>query len=170
MVTQLSHEFSAMFREEHRAVRDALLDLVQAFQDRDRTRIQPLVARTAVLAGPHFRYEEESMYPLLVQFFGEGYINKLFQDHDLAILAAKKLLGFAEQATLTDEDVEEAVRYTRSILPHVTDCDGLSILVERLPEEQVQAIFDTRARSKAANLDLLTWATTIRGRPLADLN
>lgn len=37
-------------------------------------------------------------------------------------------------------------------------------MVERLPEERVAAIFDTRDRARADGLDLLTWADTIRPR------
>ena len=44
-------------------------------------------------------------------------------------------------------------------------CDGLSIMVERLPESQVEEIFAARDGSRDANLDLLTWAAMIRPRP-----
>lgn len=166
MTTQLSDQFSRIFREEHRSIRDTLLELIEAFQQRDHARLQVLLGQTAVLTGPHFRYEEEAMYPALVTIFGEEYIEKLLGDHDRAIGTARKLVDLAAKEPLTDADVRQATRLVRSILPHVSDCDGLSIMVERLPSAQVQSIFDARDRSLGEGLDLLRWATTIRRRPV----
>ena len=163
---QLADHFTQVFRAEHREIRDTLLDLVEAFQDRDKARIQELLHQTAVLAGPHFRYEEESLYPSLVTIFGEEYIEKLLGDHDRAIGTAQRLVGLAEKDSLTDDEVREAVRLVRSILPHVSDCDGLSIMVERIPDQDVQAIFTAREHAVSAGLNLLRWASEIRRRPI----
>ena len=165
MAIQLADHFSHTFRQEHRGIRDTLLDLVEAFQQRDLARVQPLLQQTAVLTGPHFRYEEEAMYPALVVIFGEEYVDKLLGDHDRAIGAAQRLVTLAGQDTLTDDEVGEAIHLVRGLLPHVSDCDGLSIMVERLPEKQIQNIFAARDRSRKADLDLLAWASTIRARP-----
>ncbi|HKJ69916.1 MAG TPA: hemerythrin domain-containing protein, partial [bacterium] len=70
-------KFVKTFREEHRQVRDTLLDLMNAFQNRDRERIGELLNKTAELTGPHFRYEEEALYPGLVGICGKGYIESL---------------------------------------------------------------------------------------------
>ncbi len=161
----LADQFTQMFKEEHRVVRDALLDLVQAFQERDKERIGSLLNLTAGATGPHFRYEEEALYPSLVEIFGEGYIEKLLGDHDRLIGAAGKLIELAGKDTLTDEDVATAVRFIRGMLPHVSDCDGLSIMVERLPEEKVVAVLAARDRSLDANLDLMAWVAQVRERP-----
>ncbi len=161
----LADQFTQMFREEHRSVRDVLLALIQAFQERDRARIQSLLTKTAVLAGPHFRYEEEALYPGLVEILGEEYIQKLLRDHDRLIGAAGKLVELAGKDTLTDEDVATAIRLITGMLPHVSDCDGLSIMVERLPQEKVEAVLAARDRSRDANLDLMAWVAQGRERP-----
>lgn len=164
----LADQFTQVFRGEHRGVRDALLLLVEAFAARDKARIRSLLNRTAVLTGPHFRYEEEALYPGLVEIFGQDYIDKLLSDHDRAIGTAKKLIELAERDPLTNQDVARAIHYIRSILPHVSDCDGLSIMVERLPEQKVQAVLDARDRCLDAGLDLLKWADQVRGRPAVE--
>ena len=162
----LADDFARIFRYEHRIVRDTLLDLVQAFEDRDRERIHILLTSVARFTGPHFRYEEESMYPALTGIFGEEYVQKLLRDHDRAIEVAEELVQLSSKADLTGEDVMAAIRLIRgSVMPHVSDCDGLSIMVETLPEAEVQNILDCRRQSLAAGLDLLTWAKTIRRRP-----
>jgi hypothetical protein len=161
----LADQFTQMFREEHRSVRDVLLDLIQALQERDRARIQSLLTQTAALTGPHFRYEEESLYPGLVEILGEEYIQKLLRAHDVAIGTAKELVEMAGKELLTDDDVAKAVLFVRSILPHVSDCDGLSIMVERLPEEMVETFFASREHARSENLNLLEWADGVRRRP-----
>jgi hypothetical protein len=165
MVPLLSDRFTRVFREEHREIRDLLLDLVEAFRGRDSARLPGLISQIAARTGPHFRYEEEAMYPSLVDLFGAEYIDKLLADHDLAIATARRLAALASRDSLTDDEVDEGVRGARRILPHVSDCDGLSIMVERLPPARIQAIFDARSRARADNLDLLHWAAEVRDRP-----
>jgi hypothetical protein len=52
--------------------------------------VQRLLQKTAELTGPHFRYEEEVLYPGLVEIFGGKYIGSLFTAHDGAIGVARK--------------------------------------------------------------------------------
>ncbi len=161
----MSHQqFAEQFRAEHRQVRDLLLQLQQAFEQRDTSRASELVQAIAALTGPHFRYEEEAVYPALVAIFGEDYVQKLLGDHDRVISSAARLAELAGKENLQESEAQEAVRLIRGILPHVSDCDGLSIMVECLPQEQVQHILDVRNQSLADNVDLLRWATTIRAR------
>ncbi len=166
-MTKAADEFTQIFRDEHRRVRDTLLELIAAFEARDEARTASLLEQAAVLTGPHFRYEEEALYPALVQIFGEAYIEHLFGDHDRAIGGAKRLVELAGKTPLEDDDVEEAIGLVRSILPHVSDCDGLSIMVELLEDGSVQSILDARAGSLEAGLDLLRWAREVRERPIA---
>lgn len=156
--------FTAIFAAEHRAVRDLLLALVDAFEARDPQRARPLLAELAAVAGPHFRYEEESLYPALVPIFGAGYVDKLVGDHDFAIGSAGRLVELACQDELSNEDGGEAVRLVRGILPHVSDCDGLSIMVELLPDADVQSLLETRDRAREHGVDLLSWAKHVRSR------
>jgi hypothetical protein len=163
--TETQQRFSELFREEHRAVRDLLLEVVAAFEAHDLPRASRLLAETAAATGPHFRYEEESLYPALAPIFGDEYVEKLLGDHDLAIAAARILVELAGQDTIEDEEVAEAIRLVRVILPHVSDCDGLSIMVELLPDAYVESILASREAARAAGLGLLPWADGVRRRP-----
>lgn len=157
-----AEQFREIFRAEHRQVRDALLDLVDAFRLREKSRIAALLSKVARYAGPHFRYEEESLYPALVEFFGKEYVQELFRAHDRIIRTANDLVAIARKEELTEADVSSAIGGVRSILPHVSDCDGLSIMVEKFPAKQIRAILETRDASQRAGLDLLTWAAEVR--------
>lgn len=161
----MSDEFTEMFKAEHRLTRDALFDLIDAFADRDNARAGELLNRIAGLTGPHFRYEEETLYPLLVQVFGPEYIDGLIDDHDGAIASARRLVELAG-GEIGDDEIVESRKLVRSILPHVSDCDGLSIMVERLTPTEVAEVFAKREETQAANLDLLTWDETVRTRPV----
>src|SRR5690606_26805 len=148
--------FTTIFREEHREVRDLLFDLIDAFRARDTGRARSLLTQIAGRTGPHFRYEEESLYPDLVEVFGEDYVDKLLADHDGAVRTARRLVELAGKDTLSDAEVTEAVAGARSILPHVSDCDGLSIMVERFPQERIENILHTLEQALSADVDLLT--------------
>lgn len=161
----LADQFSATFRDEHRAVRDGVFDLIDAFGARDREAAAALVGRIAELTGPHFRYEEETLYPALVPVFGPAYVEALIDDHDGAIAGARRLVELVS-APIGDAEAEEGAAVARSLLPHVSDCDGLSLMVERIPDADVQAVFDTRTRSLEAGLGLLDWADSVRYRPV----
>ncbi len=162
----MSDQFSQAFREEHRLVRDALLDLVEAFQKRDSFRAQSILEEAAKLAGPHFRYEEETLYPYLVEIFGRDYIEKLLDDHNRIIETISTLVEFSRNGQLSDGEAQTATDLVRTILPHVSDCDGLSIMVERLSSEKVQSILQSRDRAFSENLDLFRWVGEVRKRPV----
>ena len=157
--------FAAVFREEHRVVRDLLLDLVDAYESGNPMRARKVLSEVARNMGPHFRYEEEALYPSLVPVFGSEYIEKLLPDHDLAIGSARRLVELTNGCGLSEAETSEAVRLTRGILPHVSDCEGLTIMVELFPEPALESVLDARARAREASLDLLTWAREVRTRP-----
>ncbi|MDE2167449.1 MAG: hemerythrin domain-containing protein [Alphaproteobacteria bacterium] len=158
----LANQFAQSFRSEHRAIRDALFGLAQAFEKKSSTDIDTSLNTVASLTGPHFRYEEEALYPSLIGIFGEHYIGKLFSDHDRAIGAAKRISALAGSNHQTNEQVSEAVSLIRGILPHVSDCEGLSIMTETLPSSELAAILKARERALQQGLDLLTWSSEIR--------
>ena len=95
------------------------------------------------------------------------YIDKLLTAHDRVIATARRLVALAEQSALTEAEGVEGVRLVRGILPHVSDCDGLSIMVERLPERNIRAVLDSRDGALRDGHDLITWAGRIRPRPAA---
>lgn len=53
------------FREDHRRVRDELLDMIEALEAKDIVRAREVLGNLNILVGPHFRYEEETLYPAL---------------------------------------------------------------------------------------------------------
>jgi hypothetical protein len=151
------------FRNEHRAARDAFLGIAQALRDRDPSRIGPLMDQANTVIGPHMQYEEQEMYPALAALFGEEYIDRMLEDHDRAFGVAGRLMELASHDPISDEDVEEGERLIRNMLPHVTDCDGLVLAIEVLPDDRQRAIFSSRDRALGDPVTMMEWGEK-RGR------
>lgn len=149
------------FREDHRKVRDGLLDIIGALKAKDVPKARDILGRLNVLVGPHFRYEEEALYPTLKVFLGE-YVDQLISEHDGVINTARACLQLLEKDKLTDKEAEEAAHAARALLVHVSNCDGLNILSERLKAEELKELGKKFAAARKAGLPLLEWADTIR--------
>jgi hypothetical protein len=46
------------------------------------------------------------------------------------------------QSELTEQEAQNGASYVRSLLPHVLECDGLSIMAELLPDKTMQQLLD----------------------------
>lgn len=69
------------FREDHRKVRDSLLDLAGAAEAGELDKARNILGEIDKMVGPHFRYEEEQLYPTLREFLGD-YADSLVAEHD----------------------------------------------------------------------------------------
>lgn len=154
-------ECTELFRTERRQARGLLLKMAGAFGDRDAGRGRALIAAVAEATGPYFRYEE-AMYPQLTGIFGDAYAGKLLADQDGAIRDARELQRLAEHDELTEEQAGRGAKLIRQTLPHVSDSDGLTIMVETMPDDAADRILP--AGKAAQEADLLTLAATARER------
>jgi hypothetical protein len=158
--------FFIEFRQEHREIRDLLFDMITSFIEHDINKSEELLKQLDVLAGPHFRYEEEALYPALIKFYGEPYINKLLTDHDLVIARAKRLNLLIHKERIEKDEFTDSINTVRSILPHVSDCEGLSIMVEKLEDSVINKICASMKNARKTKTPLIEWAETIRERKL----
>lgn len=149
------------FREDHRKVRDGLLDIIEALKAKDVQKAREILGRINTLVGPHFRYEEETLYPTLRVFLGE-YVDQLINEHDGVIETARTCTNLLQKDSLTDEEAEQAAHAARALLVHVSNCDGLAILSERLSPQELEGLGDKLVEAREANVSLLDWAEKIR--------
>src|SRR3972149_1323997 len=91
------------FREDHRQVRDWLLDLADAAEGGDLPRARDALGALDRLVGPHFRYEEEALYPALREFLGE-YVDQLVTEHDGARATARTAAELLGKPYLSQEE------------------------------------------------------------------
>jgi hypothetical protein len=151
-----AEHFAQVFKQEHREIRDAMLNLIQALRDHDQPRVRSFLTQVAQLTGPHFRYEEEAIYRDLSDLLDEKYVETLFINHDRAIGAVERLAELAIRNRLNEQENREATALCRSLIPHVLECDGLSIMMELLPKDKIQAALAARERRRDDDLDLIT--------------
>ena len=121
----------AEFREDHRKVRDGLLEIIQALESKNVVSARNILGRINILVGPHFRYEEETLYPTLRIFLGE-YVDQLLKEHDGVINTARACAELLGKDKLTVKEAKQAAQAATALLVHVSNCDGLAILSERL--------------------------------------
>lgn len=160
----LANEFIETFREEHRRMRDILLSLGDAFETSDHAAIREGVEEMAAHAAPHFLYEEQALYPALAGLYGDEYVDKLLDEHDLAVAAAQELMELAQKDEIDAEAAEYGAELVRRLLPHVSERDGISVIVEVLSPEEVGAIRDAQKKSKARGAKLSALAERAKKR------
>lgn len=151
----------AEFREDHRKVRDGLLNMIDALRSKDISRARTILGGLNTLVGPHFRYEEEALYPALRVFLGE-YVDQLLSEHDGVINTAIACLELLQKDELSDEESQQAANAARALLVHVSNCDGLAILSERLTKDELGELGDKFAKARKQGVALLDWAKNIR--------
>lgn len=151
------------FREDHRNVRDGLLEIIDALKAKDIPKARKILGNLNVVVGPHFRYEEEALYPTLRVFLGE-YVDQLLKEHDGVINTAKVCADLLAKDKLTDQEAEEAANAARALLVHVSNCDGLAILSERLKKKELNELGKKFADARKQGVALLDWAADIRNK------
>lgn len=149
------------FREDHRKVRDGLLNIIDALKAKNVIRARKILGNINTLVGPHFRYEEEALYNTLRVFLGE-YVDQLLKEHDGVIETAVGCAKLLQKDTLTDAEAKQAAHAARALLVHVSNCDGLAILSERLKKKELEELAEKFVASRKAGVGLLEWAEKIR--------
>jgi len=161
VITMAKLDPIAEFREDHRKVRDGLLDIIAALQSRDVVRARSILGMLDELVGPHFRFEEEALYPALRVLLGE-YVDQLLEEHDGVISTARSCAELLKKDSLTEDEARDAANAARALLVHVSNCDGLAILSERLKPEEIERLASHFAFTKKEGVPLLEWAEKIR--------
>ena len=149
------------FREDHRKVRDGILEIIEFLEKKDIASARKVLGNINVLVGPHFRYEEEALYPTLRVFLGE-YVEQLISEHDGVIATARSCAELLQKDALSDEEAKKAASAARALLVHVSNCDGLAILSERLSPDELKGLGNKFAAARKEGVSLLDWAAKIR--------
>jgi hemerythrin len=149
------------FREDHRKVRDGILEITRALKEKDVATARKILGTLNELTGPHFRYEEEYLYPALRGLLGE-YVDQLYREHDQVVETAKVCAELLSKDEISDEEAEVAQKAAMALLVHVSNCDGLAILSERFTDEEIKDLGDRFADARDEKISLLEWADKIR--------
>ena len=146
--------------EDTRKVRDGLLDLADDAEAGDVGKAGEILGQIDALTGPHFRYEEETLYPAMKEFLGD-YVDSLIEEHGGVIDTAKTAAKLLSHPSLSKEEGKAIAKAARALLVHVSNCDGLNILAERFSQQKLDELGERFAQSRAEGVPLLQWADTI---------
>jgi hypothetical protein len=141
-------EFITTFTDEHRQLRDVLLDLIDAFEKQDQARALEAIVEMEALAGPHFFYEQEELYPALAEEHGDEQVEKLLEEHAQAVEAASQLTELAAQEVLDEEAAQYGADLARQLLPHVSDNNELAVMVGVLAPQTIKKLHKAHKASK----------------------
>ena len=153
------------FSEDHHQVRELLLRLIDEIEKGEIKKARETLAEIDRLVGPHFRFEEEALYPLLRRFLGDAYYESLLQAHDRVIRTTRELAQSLSKETLTPEERRRLIEAIKNnVLPHVVECEGLTIFADKLSREDLEKLAEAMERARRENVPLLEWAERLRQR------
>ncbi|MFQ5874305.1 MAG: hemerythrin domain-containing protein [Dehalococcoidia bacterium] len=148
-------------QDDHRQARDGIFDLLQACQERNPRRAREIVDLIDMVAGPHWRWEEEALYPAVGQLSEELRLS-LLKEHDEVIEAVQKVTDILKQKNIPPQDWEEIRNKILAMLYHIATCDGLVIMIEKLSDNDLVNIRQAIFVAQRDEVRLLEWAQTLR--------
>ncbi len=144
-------------RSDHRQVIDLALELNQALEVRTLGRAIHIVEELDRKLGPLMRFEEKHLYRALEQFIGDTHIQQLKVEHDGV---ADLLLGLSDilkRGSLPAEIVPLASNGLRELVVHAADCDGRTLLIERLSQDERNRLLERLVASRREPVNLTDW-------------
>ncbi len=153
-------------QDDHRSARDGMFDLLRALEAGNLDEAREIMNFVNLVAGPHWRWEEETLYPQL-QRFSEELVQNLMVEHDKVIDAVEGLVDIVNQKSVSPEDLERARTLTFPILYHVATCDGLILWMEMMDEQETQELRQAIFVTRREGIPLLEWSQTLRTRKAA---
>lgn len=85
--------------------------------------------------------------------------------HDRIIGSAKVLAEILGKGEITKEEGEKVVATIRKdILPHPIECEGLTLLAEKLGQGELDTIAQNLESARREDIPLLVWADKVRVR------
>ena len=157
-------ELLLQLEKEHDQIREMLQKLSISIMIEDVERFKKLLVNFDQIIGPHFRFEEEAVYPALVDIYYPGYISKLYTDHDLAIARFNELKNLVNKEKFSESDYISGIRHVRMMGHYITGCEILPIKNIPLDDQQIKRLKTLHKKSKEEKLGLISWSGTRRNR------
>jgi len=154
----MPEEFVTAYTDEHRQMREVVLDLIDAFEKQDQERALEAIVAMEALAGPHFYYEQEELYPALAEEHGDEQIEKLLEEHAQAVEAACQLTELAAQDALDEEAAAYGADLARQLLPHVSEPDEVAVMVGVLEPQTIKKLHKAHKETKKKRVKLAALA------------
>jgi hypothetical protein len=128
-------KFEAVAHAEHRRMLELLAALEMASGSRSTDRILRLVSELRAVAVPHFRYEQQALFPQLTSALGPDQVEGLYITQDETVAALNRIEALAEPGPIGESQAAEARRLVRAARASVVSCDAACDDVELQPAD-----------------------------------
>lgn len=118
-------ELQEAFLEDHRRLIRGLEEILDALQAADESGAAKAAARLDDEAGPHMEFEEEVFYPRLASIHGQGFVDRLIEEHEAGHTALELLISLEPGQELSPEQRETVEEGVRTALGHALGCGTL---------------------------------------------
>jgi RND superfamily putative drug exporter len=139
-IERLSHVSHA----EHRQLLDLLVEIELASESRRAERVVALAGQLRRLAEPHFRYEQQALFPQLVDPLGAEYVRGLYTAQEGVFEALGRIESLAESDSSPRSAAAETRRLVRSARSSLITCDAAAEVLERGPAESADRVLAAR--------------------------
>ncbi len=153
--------FLEAFKEDHKIILDKLLNLKDAVKRKETKDAENLVKFLDNIMGPHFRVEEEALYPMLTEYFGEDNVERLLEEHTMATEAMNEFKHNIGSEQYMREHGEDTLKKLQGFFLHVTSCDGLSIIIEKFSDDQKNNLDAHLTKVRDEAIPLTVWKQQI---------
>jgi RND superfamily putative drug exporter len=144
------HErLGALAHDEHHRLLGLLGELEEASERRDTDRVLELVEETRGIAEPHFRYEQQSLFPLLLDAIGPERVEALYAAQAEVVDALKRIEELSGPARVKKAAAAETKRLVGVARASVHGCDALEDTVAHQPAEVAELVLAARDRAYA---------------------
>jgi RND superfamily putative drug exporter len=131
---------------EHRQLLDLLAEIEIAGESRRPERMAALARELRALAEPHFRYEQQALFPQLTGTLGTEYVEGLYAAQEGVFATLSRIEGLAGGGP-GPEAAAETRRLVSSARSSLITCDAAAELVERQPSEVADRVLAARERA-----------------------
>ena len=147
----LKHEFAA----DHRNFTKGLVGLIEAVEKNE----WAVAAAAAEVVnrenGPHVAFEEEILYPYVAETRGRSFVQSLYEEHRIVILAIRFLLEHPSGDGVTPEQRRQVIEGLQAGLGHAVACGSLLSYFVDLNEKQQEAFLAELHRCRREGKTLL---------------
>ncbi|HEX8754207.1 MAG TPA: hemerythrin domain-containing protein, partial [Solirubrobacterales bacterium] len=133
--------------EEHHRLFEALERIQDAEAAGDPGRVLALTRELRALAEPHFRYEQEALFPLLLDEIGPDRVEGLYAAQAGVVESLARIEELAGRTRGEEPAARaETQRLLGSIRLSIEACHGLAEVVEHQPAEVAELVLAARER------------------------
>lgn len=160
---RLLGELEDAFVTGHERLTRGLELVARSLEARD---VQTAVAAAEALdqvVGPHIRFEEEDVYPLLRLRLGDQAVNRLYAEHEAGRVMLCDLLAMRDRR-LEPGERERLRQEVRSMLEHALSCGGLLTHLAGLERNQQRRLL-RRLRARQREPSRWSERRTVRPAP-----